>query len=140
MLCDGEGHPLAVCITPGQEHEPKSLCELLESVEVADHGGNAISLPKKLGGDKAYRAEWIDEFLLSHVVQPVIPSKTNEDRDARGVEFDSEAYRARNIVERLIGRLKESRRILTRFEKTAKNYIGMLRVAFVHRHLRLTCS
>lgn len=140
LLCDGEGHPLAVCITPGQEHESKSLCELLESVEVADHGGNAIPLPKKLGGDKAYRAEWIDDFLLSHGVQPVIPSKTNEDRDARGVEFDSEAYRARNIVERLIGWLKESRRILTRFEKTAKNYIGMLRVAFIHRYLRLTCS
>jgi hypothetical protein len=66
-----------------------------------------------------------------------IPSKSNEDRDARAVDFDGEAYRGRNIIERLIGWLKESRRIFSRFEKTAKNYAGMLRMAFIHRYLRL---
>ena len=139
LLCDRHGHPLAARLTPGQEHESRSLCELLDSVDVADHDGALIPLPEKLAGDKAYRAEWIDECLLNQGIAPVIPSKTNEDRDARAIDFDKDSYRARNIVERLIGWLKESRRVLTRFEKTAKNYLGMLRVAFIHRYLRLTC-
>ena len=50
--------------------------------------------------------------------------------------FDKEAYRQRNIVERLIGWLKESRRILSRFEKTAKNFGGMLTLAFIRQYLK----
>ena len=65
-----------------------------------------------------------------------IPSKENEDRDARPVEFDRDAYRRRNVVERLIGWLKESRRIFSRFEKTAKNFGGMLKLAFIQQYLR----
>ena len=127
-------------LTAGQEHESGTLRELIESAEVADHDGIVMPLPEKLAGDKAYRAEWIDEYLLNQGITPVIPSKANEDRDARKIDFDKESYRARNMVERLIGWLKESRRILTRYEKTAKNCLGMLRVAFIHRYLRLTCS
>jgi transposase len=41
--------------------------------------------------------------------------------------FDAELYRERNQVERLIGRLKRYRRIGTRYEQTARNYL-----AFVH--------
>ena len=68
---------------------------------------------------------------------PPLPSKANEDREARAVPWDGEAYRRRNIIERLIGWLKESRRIFSRFEKTAKNYAGMLKMAFIQRYLRL---
>ena len=39
----------------------------------------------------------------------------------------------------LIGWLKESRRVLTRFEKTAKNFLGMIKMAFIHRYLRVLC-
>lgn len=102
-----------------------------------DGEGEPIAWPLALAGDKGYRAQWIDEFLLKLEITPVIPSKENEDRDARSVEFDREAYRQRNIIERLIGWLKESRRILTRFEKTAKNFAGMIKMAFIHRYLRL---
>lgn len=102
-----------------------------------DGEGEPIAWPLALAGDKGYRAQWIDEFLLKLEITPVIPSKENEDRDARSVEFDREAYRQRNIIERPIGWLKESRRILTRFEKTAKNFAGMIKMAFIHRYLRL---
>ena len=71
-------------------------------------------------------------------IHPVIPSKENEDRDARPVEFDRDAYRDRNIVERLIGWLKEARRVFSRFEKTAKNFAGMIKLAFIQRYLRIT--
>lgn len=105
--------------------------------EVIDGEGEPVAWPVALAGDKGYRADWIDECLLDLEIKPVIPSKANEDRDARPVIFDEEAYRQRNIVERLIGWLKESRRIFSRFEKTAKNFAGMITMAFIHRYLRL---
>lgn len=90
-----------------------------------------------MGGDKAYRADWIDQTLLSLDIQPVIPTKSDEDPDERLVDFDRESYRDRNIVERLIGWLKESRRIFSRFEKTARNFAGFIKLAFIQRYLRL---
>jgi transposase len=138
-LCDGQGHPLHFHLTPGQAHESTALKPLLEGADAAilDGEGEPVAWPVALAGDKGYRADWIDTWLLSLEITPVIPSKKNEDRDSRPVEFDREAYRQRNIIERLIGWLKESRRILTRFEKTAKNFAGMLKMAFIHRYLRL---
>ena len=102
-----------------------------------DEDGEPIAWPVALAGDKGYRAEWIDEYLLDLDIKPVIPSKENQDRDARLVEFDKLAYRARNVVERLIGWLKEYRRIFARYEKTAKNFGAMIRMAFIQRYLRL---
>ena len=107
--------------------------------QVVDQDHEPVAWPVQLAGDKGYRANWIDQHLLELGIQPVIPSKDNEDRDARGIDFDREAYRNRNIIERLIGWLKESRRIFSRFEKTAKNYGAMLKLAFIHRYLRLMC-
>ena len=105
--------------------------------QLIDENGVPIAWPVALAGDKGYRADWIDAYLLELDIRPVIPSKSNQDREARPVEFDKEAYRDRNIVERLIGWLKECRRIFSRFEKTAKNFGGMIRMAFIQRHLRL---
>lgn len=99
--------------------------------------GDRNAWPVALAGDKGHRAAWIDEFLLALGIHPVIPSKSNEDREARPVEFDRDAYRDRNIIERLIGWLKECRRIFSRFEKSATNFTGMIRVAFIQRYLRL---
>ena len=48
----------------------------------------------------------------------------------------SRGDRRRNIVERLIGWLKESRRVFSRFEETARNFVGMIKMAFIHRYLR----
>lgn len=105
-----------------------------------DGDGQPIAWPVILAGDKGYRADWIDEYLIELDIAPVIPSKENEDRDARLVEFDRDAYRQRNIVERLIGWLKEARRIFSRFEKTAKNFGGMIKMAFIHRYLNLATT
>lgn len=109
---------------------------ILADQNLLDESGERIAWPFALGGDKGYRADWIDEYLLDLGIDPVIPSKENEDRAARPVEFDKEAYRRRNIVERLIGWLKESRRIFSRFEKTAKNFGGMITLAFIRQYLQ----
>ena len=126
-------------MTAGQAHESTALEPLLEGADeqVRNGNGEPIAWPVALGGDKAYRADWIDGYLLQLDIQPVIPSKENEDRAARPVEFDRDRYKQRNIVERLIGWLKESRRVFSRFEKTAKNFGGFLKMAFIHRYLRL---
>lgn len=138
ILCDGVGHPLHFHLTPGQAHESTALEAVLEGADahLFDSDGKPIAWPVSLGGDKGFRADWIDQYLLDLGISPVIPSKENEDRDARPVKFDKDAYRQRNIVERLIGWLKESRRIFSRFEKSAKNFGGMLKMAFIQQYLR----
>jgi len=139
LLCDRHGHPLHFHLTAGQDHESTALISLLNGADakITDSDGEPIAWPVALAGDKGYRADWIDECLLELEIQPVIPSKDNENQDTRPVAFDRESYRQRNIIERLIGWLKESRRIFTRFEKTAKNFAGMLKMAFIHRYLRI---
>lgn len=124
-------------LSPGQTHESQELEALLDGVDWDDLAEEPLAYPTRLAGDKAYRADWIDHWLLERGVEPVIPSKSDQDPDTRPVKFDREAYRDRNIVERLIGWLKESRRVLTRFEKTATNYLAMVKWACVRRYLRL---
>ena len=105
--------------------------------QLVDAEGSPIAWPFAIAGDKGYRADWIDEYLMDLDIKPMIPSKSNENRNDRPVEFDSDAYRDRNIVERLIGWLKECRRIFARFEKTAINFGGMIKMAFIQRYLKL---
>ena len=142
LLCDSDGNPLHFHLRPGQAHESTVLDTLLEGADanLFDEKGEPIAWPVAIAGDKGYRADWIDEYLLNLEINPVIPSKANEDRNARLVEFDRDAYRARNIVERLIGWLKENRRICSRFDKTAKNFGGFLKMAFIHRYLILATN
>jgi transposase len=63
--------------------------------------------------------------------------KENQNPDKRLVSFNKEIYKDRNIVERLIGWLKENRRIFSRFEKTAKNFAGMIKLGFIRQYFRL---
>lgn len=139
-MCDRNGHPLTFCLTPGQTHEAAAFDEVMVQAEkqLFEAEGEPVAWPVALAGDKGYRAQWIDDYLLELGVTPVIPSKKNQDRAARPVEFDKAAYRDRNIIERLIGWLKECRRIFSRFEKTAKNFGGMIRMAFIQRYLKAT--
>ena len=129
-------------MTAGQAHESTGLQSLLENADdtLLDEHGERIAWPVALAGDKGYRADWIDEYLLELGMTPVIPSKENQDRDARRVDFDIETYRRRAIIEQLIGWLKESRRIFSRFEKTAVNFGGFLKIAFIQRYMRIAAA
>ena len=141
ILCDADGHPLHFELSAGQAHDSSMLEPVLEGADadLHDDRGVAMPWPLALAGDKAYRNDRIDQHLLALGIKPVIPSKENEDRSRRPVAFDKRAYRRRTIVECLIAWLKESRRIVTRFEKTAINFGGMVKLAFIHRYLRLCC-
>ncbi|MCP4966133.1 MAG: IS5 family transposase, partial [bacterium] len=118
ILCDSKGHPLHFHLTAGQVHDSAVLDELVvgADADLHDEDGVAMAWPLKFAGDKGYRAAWIDEYILGLGMDPVIPCKKGDDPNNRPVAFDKSAYRRRSIVECLIGWLKESRRICTRFE------------------------
>ena len=83
--------------------------------------------PKRVVGYKAYSSCKARRYLQRRDIDVVIPRRPNERRGA----LDNERYRDRNRVERLINRLKQFRRVATRYEKRAINYLGMLTVAAI---------
>lgn len=84
--------------------------------------------PKCVVGDKGYSSRKVRQYCRRHGIQPVIPTKANERRQPR---FDRELYRKRNRVERCINRLKQYRRVATRYEKLAVNYLAMVTIAAI---------
>jgi transposase len=104
VLTDGMGNPLGFHLTAGQIHESTVVDEvLMTSNDLTDREGQGIAWLIALSGDKGYRADWIDEYLIDLGIMPAIPSKASEDRSKRPVVFEKDRYRNRNIVERLIG-------------------------------------
>jgi len=82
--------------------------------------------------DKGYDADHFVEHLQEAGITPVIPSRRNR-REPR--ELETERYRHRNQVERFFNVLKQSRRIATRYEKTARNYLAFLTLAMIMHYL-----
>ena len=83
----------------------------------------AMSQPKRLIGDKAYDVDSLRRWLKEHRIKAVIPSSAN-----RTVPYplDRTAYRRRNLIERLFCRLKNWRRIATRYDRLSRNYLAGL--------------
>ncbi len=79
-------------------------------------------------GDKGYSAGRIRRYLHRHGIRVTIPRRRDERR--RGV-FDRAVYRLRNLIERLVNRMKHFRRVATRYEKRAENYLAMLTVVAI---------
>lgn len=78
---------------------------------------------KELLADKAYDTNAIRAFLKECGIKAVIPGKSNRKKKIR---HDKEAYKGRNVVERCFCRLKDFRRIATRYDKLAQNYFSAL--------------
>ena len=79
--------------------------------------------------DKAYDVDWIREMIWEQGAIDVIPPKANRRLPK---DFDAEIYKERNKVERFFGRIKASfRRIATRYEKTSRNFLAMIKIASV---------
>ncbi len=141
LLVDGNGTPLEVEVTAGQVHDSKRLEPILKKVHIKQKRGRPKSRPKRLAGDKGYSSETIRKFLKDRGIEPIIPHKDNEKaRHDPEVKFDKDTYKRRSIVEQSIGWLKECRRIGTRFEKLAINFLAMIKVAMIKRALRLVFS
>jgi transposase len=141
ILVDGYGTPLEAEVTAGQVHDSQRLEPVLKKVRVKQKRGRPRSRPKRLAGDKGYSSGTIRSFLKDRGIEPIIPHKDNEKaRHDPEVEFDKETYKRRSVVEQSIGWLKECRRIATRFEKLAINFLAMVKLAMVKRTLKIVFS
>ena len=79
--------------------------------------------PQRICADKGYAKGVVRRYLRRRGIRITIARRTNEHR---GGAFDRATYRTRNLVERLINRLKHIRRVATRYEKRAENYEAKL--------------
>jgi transposase len=142
MVTDGRGLPLAIEATAGQAHESTQFETLMEAVRIPGPLGRPRSRPERVAGDKAYSVEWIRKWLRRHAIGAVIPQRSDQADRHRGrpLAFDRQAYRRRSIIECCVGWLKQCRRIATRFEKLAVNFLAMAKVAIVQRILRILLS
>jgi transposase len=82
--------------------------------------------PESIAGDKGYDSASLRTALRRRGIEPIIPSRSNSKRTA---VFDKERYRERNVIERCINRLKQWRRVATRYEKLAANYAAVILIA-----------
>lgn len=100
-------------LTEGQRDDSTQATALLAGIRA-----------KYVIADKGYDSKAILEAIQKQKAKAVIPStaKRKVQRD-----YNKKLYRQRNIIERLMARLKQCRRVATRYEKTARNFL-----AFVH--------
>jgi len=81
-----------------------------------------------VAGDKAYSYPRVRRYCRRRQIGAIIPTRKDQRRNPH---FDRAAYRERNRVERLINRLKQFRRVATRYEKRACNYLAMVTIAAI---------
>ena len=129
LRAEGHGKPITVVLTSGERHEQTALEALLDHGAIRRPGrGRPRLRPRAVVGDKGYSSPTARARLHRRGIRPVIPSKSNERHQPR---FDRKAYRTRNRIERLVNRLKQFRRIATRYEKRAVNYLAMLHIGMI---------
>ena len=102
-------------LTPGQTHDVTQAESMLEGIE-AEH----------VLADKGYDSDALVATIKKSGAQAVIPPRSNRKTPRK---YDREVYRERNKIERLFARLKQCRRIATRYEKTARNFLAFLHLA-----------
>ncbi|CAA9587475.1 Mobile element protein [uncultured Synechococcales cyanobacterium] len=129
VKAEGFGKPIKFVLTGGERHEVVAFPEMVKGGKVKrQRRGRPKHRSRYLVGDKAYSSQEIRQQLRRSGTTPIIPKRNNEKRRGR---FNRGLYRERNRVERLINRLKHYRRIATRYEKYAINYLAMLMICAI---------
>lgn len=138
MVTDGQGTPLTAHVTPGQTHESSAFEETVDAVRITQPIGAPRRRPNRIAGDKAYDIPRVRRWLRERRFGAVIPEKTKPHgrKPGRPPVFDQDTYRRRNVIERCIGWLKHARRIATRYEKTAVNFLAMLKLAMIQQYFK----
>jgi transposase len=104
---------------------------LLSEGQVSDYRGAASVLPalpsaNVLIADKGYDSDWFRQALTSLGIKPCIPGRSGRKEP---VEYDVRTYKQRNIIERMFGRLKDWRRIATRYDRCAHTFMSAICIA-----------
>lgn len=115
-MTDEAGRPVALCLTPGQAHDLTGVAELL----------SRIPTPRRLLADRAYDARRLRDWLSERGCEAVIPPNPTRKHPHT---YDKDAYRGRNVVERMFCRLKDFRRIATRYDKRADIFLSAVFLA-----------
>src|SRR5262245_56546618 len=111
----GLGLPVTLVLTPGQAADVKQAATLLDGVPF-----------EVVIADKGYDSQPLVDSIEARGGEAVIPSQKNR---ARPRDYDRERYKDRNLAERFWNRVKQYRRVATRYEKTARNFLAFVHVA-----------
>ena len=108
---------MKLVLTAGQESDISQGERLVEGVPI-----------EVVIGDKGYDSKRLVRAIRARGAEAVIPSLSNR-RQQRA--YDRERYKDRNLAERFWGRIKQYRRVATRYEKTARNFLAFVQVASI---------
>jgi transposase len=114
---DGLGHPRELLLTAAQESDIAQAEALL-----ADH------TPEAVIADKGYDKKALVAEIEARGAEAVIPTQANR---AEQREIDAHLYRERNLCERFWSKVKQYRRVATRYEKKAINFLAFVKVAAI---------
>lgn len=107
------GNPTGFHLSAGQAHDLDGADILLKDIQA-----------EALLADKAYDAhERVLKPLEAQRCQAVIPPKANRKAQRR---YDKDLYKARHLIENFFAKLKQYRAIATRYDKTARNFLGAI--------------
>jgi transposase len=115
MSCDGLGHPVELTLTAAQESDIGQAEALLAGHE-----------PEAVIADRGYDSKALVAEVEGRGAEAVIPTQRTR-KEQR--EVDSHLYRERNLAERFWSKAKQFRRVATRYEKKAANYLAFVKVA-----------
>jgi transposase len=108
-LTDALGRPRVLLLSPG------NIADISMAAALLDAAGPL----ERLIADKGYDANHLRHRLAAQGAEAVIPTTASR---ARPIPYDRIAYRQRNLIERMWGRLKDYRRVATRYDKLARNF------------------
>ena len=122
LLCLSETRGIGIILTPGQTHDVKGFDSLFESLPDTHLIQSAVM-------DKAYDSDSVRAVLEAAEIEAVIPPKQNR---TEAISYDEALYKQRNKVERFINRLKQFRRIATRYDKLADTFLAFIQIVAVY--------
>ena len=123
-VVDANGLPVRLGLTPGEAHDNR-LCSVLLS---------GLRPRTMLLADRGYDADWIRALVREQGAWANIPPKRNR---KESICFSPYLYRARNLVERFFNKIKQCRRVATRYDKLAANYLAFIKLASIRLWLRV---
>ena len=115
-VCDGRGRPLVMLLSEGPMSDYKGASLMIDAFPKA----------KTLLRDKGYDADWFRQALTENGITPCIPSKANRRVQ---IPYDKALYRQRHKIENMFGRLKDWRRIHTRYDRCAHTFMSAICIA-----------